>query len=280
LQQEIVGHFEERAAADYPFERDTDASNNLRDFRGGFTTSPWRPISFTAHYRRFEKDTEYDHLEDVLFGGPGLGYPAFIRRRKITSDEVEPRLVWHATPWLKTTLSYKLVATDFDTAVDPLIVGPTVYTPGDRIQAGNYDSHVYSVNFSLTPWRRIYLSTTFSYQDSRSSVPIDVRSVVPYKGRVYSALASGNVALSEKNDLHLAYSFSHADYDQHNEEAGLPLGITYRMHGAQVGLTRRLLKNIAANLRYGFFAYDEPSAGGFNDYTAHVIFGTVVVRFP
>ena len=61
---------------------------------------------------------------------------------------------------------------------------------------------------------------------------------------------------------------------------GCPLGIVYEQHGAQLGLTRRIVKNIAANLRYGFFLYDETTSSGVNDYTAHLVFGTVVVKFP
>ena len=124
LQQESIDHFEEQESsgpsAQPFFSRDTDASSDLKDFRGGFTTSPWRRLSLTAHYRRYEKDSYYDHLNDVFFGGEGFGYPAFIRRRKIVSDEIEPKLVWHTASWLKTTLSYKLVATDFHTATDDI----------------------------------------------------------------------------------------------------------------------------------------------------------------
>jgi len=287
LQQESIDHSEEQNSFAAPapptqlFERETEASSDLKDFRGGFTTSPWRRLSLTAHYRRYEKDSYYNHVIDRYFGGPGLGYPAFIRRRKIVSDEIEPKLVWHTAGWLKTTLSYKLVATDFHTAVDPLRVANVVYADDKRIQAGNYDAHVYSINFALTPWQRIYLSTTFSVQDTRTSVGVpDIGAVVPYKGRVYSALASGNVGLTEKNDLHVSYSFSYADYEQHNEREGLPLGIVYHQHGVQGGLTRRVSQNVSASIRYGFFLYDEPTSSGINDYTAHLLFGTVVMKFP
>ena len=284
FQQESIEHFEEQTTVgpvSQLFTRDTEASSDLKDFRGGFTASPWRRLSLTAHYRRYEKDSYYNHLNDVFFGGEGFGYPAFIRRRKIVSDEIEPKLVWHTTSWLKTTLSYKLVATDFHTATDPLLVGGAPFTDDKRIYAANYDAHVYSVNFSLSPWRRVYLSTTFSFQDTRTAASVpDNGSVVPYKGNVYSALTSGTLPLSEKNDLQVSYSFSHADYEQDNKESGLPVGIAYQHHGAQIGLTRRIVKNIAANLRYGFFLYDEPTSSGASDYTAHLIFGTVVMRFP
>jgi hypothetical protein len=286
LQQESIDQSEDQESIAGPvpqqlFSRDTEASSDLKDFRGGFTTSPWRRISLTAHYRRYEKDSYYDHVKDVYFGGEGFGYPAFIQRRKIVSDEIEPKLVWQALPWLKTSLTYKLVASDFHTGTDSLRVGSTVFTDDKRIYAANYDAHVYSVNFALTPWRRVYLSSTFSFQDTRTAASVpDTGAVVPYKGHVYSAITSGNLALTEKNDLQISYSFSHADYGQGNETEGLPLGIVYQQHGAQIGLTRRIAKSIAANLRYGFFLYDEPTSSGVNDYTAHLLFGTVVVRFP
>jgi hypothetical protein len=33
-------------------------------------------------------------------------------------------------------------------------------------------------------------------------------------------------------------------------------------------------------LRYGYYDYSEPSTGGFNDYTAHGVFATIVMKWP
>jgi len=34
------------------------------------------------------------------------------------------------------------------------------------------------------------------------------------------------------------------------------------------GVSRKISKNVVARLRYGFYSYDEPSTGGFNNHIA------------
>ena len=104
--------------------------------------------------------------------------------------------------------------------------------------------------------------------------------MVPYEGDVYSCYGSASYALNNMTQFQVAYSFSTADYGQDNIIGGLPMGLNYARHGLTVGITRRFSKFITARLGYGFFKYSEPSAGGFNDYTAHGVFATMVMKLP
>jgi hypothetical protein len=81
-------------------------------------------------------------------------------------------------------------------------------------------------------------------------------------------------------DMHGVYTFAYADYAQNNFAAGLPLGLEFRRHGIEAGVTRRWLKNVSTRLQYGLYKYDEPSSGGFTDYTAHAVFATLTLRWP
>ncbi len=272
LQQESLGE-NERTTGPYQFLRRTDASTQLRDWRAGFNTSPWRGVSLNSHYRRSEKETDFDDAADS-----SAGYPAFIHWRGVTTDEVEARLVTAPARWLKTTLSYKYVTSDYQTATD-FIAADT--SPGGRQAAAQYDAHIYSLNAALTPWRRLRLATTLSYQDTCMTAFANRRpSVAPYRGDLYSTLVSASYVVSQATDLHAAYSFSWAGYEQHNFTEGLPVGMRYEQHGLTVGLSRRLTRNISTRLRYGFYHYDEPASGGANNYTAHAVFGTLNVRMP
>ena len=278
LQQESMGHYEESfgesVTGAVPFLRDTDASSDLRDWRAGFSTSPWTRATLTAHVRQHQKFASYKHLQDSVDG-----YSAFIRSRDVCSDEAEARLTLRATRWLKTTLGYKYARTDFWTETDPALGGSG--SPGGWILAGDQQAHIYSFNAVLTPMRRLYWTTTLGYHDT-STVAEDSGSatVVPYRGHIYNALSSATFALTERMDLHGTYTFSYADYGQDNFAAGLPLGLEFQRHGIEVGVTRRWLKSISTRLQYGFYQYDEPSSGGFTDYTAHAIFGTLTLRWP
>jgi len=197
------------------------------------------------------------------------------------ADEVGAKLVVRPATWLKTTLGYKVVATDYKTDTDstPTSIGSDS-TPGGRVLAGQYDAHVYSFNATLTPWRRRYFFSTFAFQDSRTiTADHGSESIAPFRGQVYSVLASANYVLNDRTDLNLAYDFSYANYGQNNESAGLPLGIDYRRHGVRAGMTRRFWRRCAVNLEYVWSYYDEPSSGHFNDYTAHGVFATLQVRW-
>jgi len=295
LQQEDVSHSEnevDSGAGMAIFERNTEASSDLMEVRGGFSFSPWTPVSLSGQYKRRVRDSDFDHLVDTNanpfpFILPGNGYSAFIRSRELSTDEIEAKLAWRVNRWFKTSFTYQLVATDYHTTTDAaaefdfLTQTFTDVSPGGQIFAGNYDAHVYSLNAVLTPWRRLLVSGTFSYRDTRLATSSDFNPVVvPYRGDVYSVVGSATYTLNPATDLQATYSFSRADYHQDNQAAGLPLGIEYELHGLEAGVTRRFGKNVTAHLRYGFYRNNENSSGGANDYTAHALMASLTLRLP
>jgi hypothetical protein len=166
-----------------------------------------------------------------------------------------------------------LEETDFDSATGGI--------PGGPIEAANQKAHVYSVNAVFTPLRRLYLSSTFSYSDSRiTTAPDGVNGLVPWQGNVYSVLSSATFVVNPKTELHAACVYSKSDYGQNNQATGLPAGLDYERHSLQVGVTHRFAKNLVTSLGYGFDQYREPTSGGANDFTAHAVFGTVTIPWP
>ena len=281
-QQESIDQLESLAsdgvAGTSDFLRDTDATYVWQQYRAGINVSPWSRVSVNAYYQYRNRDDAFDHVRDQRGTVVGNSYPGFITARLTETDEAGVRLVLRPLWWLKTTLSYRVVATDFRTETQST-AAPDV-TPGGWHLAGNSDAHIYSANAALTPWRRLYLFTTFAFQDTRTVTADNFsQSIVPFKGNIYSVMASAAYVLSEPTDLHLAYDFSHADYTQSNEAFGLPLGIDYQRHAIRAGLTHRFLKNFLARAEYAWFWYNEPSSGGFGDYTGHGVFATLNMRW-
>ncbi len=291
FRQEWIDFFErdENSLETLDFLRDTDATIRLADVRTGFSISPWTPVSLEASYRHSAETTEYEHSVD---GPPGIvspipgfdppnGYPAFFRQRHIDTDGVEARLILRPVSWLRTTLKYQRIATDFRTETDSgVLLGTGTPVPGGSILAGDYDASIYSLGVTLTPWRRLHLATTFSYSDTRTITGVDGRSgLAPYQGDIYSVLGTANLILTTNTDWTLTYSFSRADYRQDNEVDGLPLGIRYDRHGILAGLHHRFNPRMTAALQYGFFYYDEPTSNGARNYAAHGIFASWKVAF-
>jgi mono/diheme cytochrome c family protein len=290
FEQETIGQFEQEDTSSvapsvggaYAFLRDTDATNDRRDGRFGFNTSPWRWVSLSAHYRNRLSDSEYDHRLDLavdpisgaLLHNPG--YSAFIRHRQIDTDETETKLVFRPASWLRATFTYQWLSSDYSTRTDPVPGG----TRPEGLLAGTQESHRYGFGLSVSPIQRLHFAGTFTYSDSRTGTA-DFASnlVVPYKGDIYSVLADASYTLNPETILHCTYSFSQADYGQNNFDS-VPLGLTYTRHGLLAGISRRLSANVTSTLRYGFYRYEEPSSGGFNDYTAHGVFATVALKWP
>jgi hypothetical protein len=274
FQQQSIGQYDDDVQSGSGFAQNTSFSSLLSDVRAGFNTSPWRSISLSAHYRRYDDDSHYHN-------DPGLpspaGYPGFIQARDLLTDEIEAKLTWHLRSWLKTAFTYQYLNTrswiDTDAA--------TGISPGGGSASGEYDSQIYSVNTTMTPCPRLFLSGTFSYQPSSSvSATYNIPAVVAYRGETYTVLASSTYVLSQNANLFATYSFSDADYAQNNYAAGLPVGIEYAQHALQAGLMRRFGKSITAQLKYGFYSYTEPTSGGANNYIAHSIFATLTYKWP
>jgi hypothetical protein len=276
LGQESLAQFERLTGSPTDdFTRDTDADSEVRDFKAGFNVSPWERVSLHASYRNRLSDTDYNHLPAYALAGP-QGYSAFLLHRDIRSDEVEAKLSWKATRWLRTALSYRLVASDYETVTEP-VVG---FSPGGGLLAGNYDAQVYSLNAILTPLARLYLSTTLSYSDTRTVTAQNGHpSITPYRSDVYTALTTASYALNDATDLQVTYSFSLADYAKNTTPDAVPLGLDFVRHGILAGITRRWSEIFSTTLRYGFYHYDEPDSTGSNNFSAHGVFLTMTYKW-
>lgn len=278
LQQANSGQFEEADSGLTPYLRQTDIKGRLADLRAGFNTSPWRQLSLSGRYRRYDNTTDYNNNLKEALGQPFEGYPAFITHRDLLSDDAQAKLAFQWTAWLKTSLSYEWLENHYRTTTDPVSGG---ISPGGNLLAGTYDSQITSLNATLTPWRRLFVSATFAYQHDRTMTAANgSASVAPYAGNVYSLILNGTYALDAKTDLIATYAFSTADFAQQNLQAGLPLGIDYHQHTLGAGVRRQIAKGKTLNLEYRFYRYTEPSSGTVNDFTANGVFAMLNLRLP
>jgi hypothetical protein len=285
LEQETLGQTEQETGDLTPFLLQTDAESALEDFRAGFNTSPWRRVSLSAQYRQYDHHSDYNNPIKESGGKPFEGYPGFILWRDVLSQEAEAKLSLQPAPWLKTSLSYQWLENNYHTATDSLsetVPGlPGGISPGGSLLAGNYQAQTVALNATLTPWRRVFLSTTFSYQNARTvTVANDSPSVAPYQGDIYSAIVSASYVLNQKTDLTASYSLSLANFAQDSSADALPLGIKYQQHALQVGIKRQIGKGKSLSLYYSFYHYDEPSSGGFNNFNAQAVFAMLSFQIP
>jgi len=285
------------------FMRDSDSTVNHQTYRAGFSVSPWQPVSFDASYQYHNRRNSYDNTVLTVLPPPDPpilitdSYPGFLRWLQSTGDEVEARLTLRPCRWLKTTLKYQWTQIEYRNSVlsnnvlfprpPPLPPFPpqSIAFPGGELLTGDTEANTYSINVTLTPVRRLYLTTSFSYSDTRTvsginNYPGVAPSIVaPYEGDIYSVLASANYSLNKLTDLNAAYSFSRANYRQDNLN-GLPLGIVYDRNAVLIGLTRRFTRNLTGRLQYAFTTYNEPSSAQVNNYRANAVLCSLNIRLP
>lgn len=284
LQEETLGQFQQEAAGLTPFLERAEAQSRLQDARVGFDTSPWQRVSVTGEVRRYDDSTDYAYPLKVV-GPPDEGYPAFIQARDLLSNQAEGKLALQVNSWLKTSLSYEWLENQYRTTTAPVqanpFTGTTGISPGGQLLAGEYQTHLTSLNATFTPGRRLFLSTSFSFQNARTVTWANHdAAVAPYAGNIYSATVNATYALNQATSLTAGYSLSRGDFAQANAAAGLPLGIDYWQHTLQAGLRRRLGQGKTVTVQYQFYHYEDPSQGGFDNFTAHGIFATFVWAFP
>ena len=282
FEQDHIGQITSDLQPTGDFLENVDYSSQLRDMRLGFSTSPWRSVSFTMDYRRYENDSQYPTDQPPQ---PVGGYPDYFRSRELMTDEVETKLVLRPCNWFKTTLSYEFVTTDYRADANPAFnpVTHVVYSPGGELLTGRTESQIYSASAIFTPHPRVYLSGSFSYQPSNTrNADSSNPAVGLYRGDIYTADASGTYVLSQTTDLTITGFFSDANYGQGKAiaEATVPVDITYQEYGIQAGLTRRFSKNLSGSLQYGFNYYHEPTSANINDFRAHTVFAMLNFRWP
>jgi len=275
-----IALFEEELVTNPPnpeelFLRYTDTDVSRQDYRVGFNTAPIRQLTLSSYYRHNRRENDYHGLIDQLIedgedvGQPG--YSGFIDRQTLTTDEVGAKLTIRPRSNLSFSFKYQFVMTDTYT---------TFEDPTASNQTGDYKSSIYTVGATLVPIPRMFCSALFSYQDTRTIAQDNGSlAVATWRGDVYSVVGSVGYALDNKTDIRADYSFSTTDNAQPISLTGLDLGSDYTRHGLTVTLSRALRHNVLARLRYGFFDFEEDNTGGFNDYTAHLVAGSVTVRF-
>ncbi|MFW6324502.1 MAG: hypothetical protein ACOC0U_05500 [Desulfovibrionales bacterium] len=190
------------------------------------------------------------------------GYPAFILDQDLETDELDVKLTYRPSTRIRTSFSYQFVSTEFETETDT--------EPPSSVESGNYDANVYSLGLSVMPVARFYLTGVVTYRDIRThGFDNGVDSVVTYEGDVISFTGNAVYAVTEKTDLEFGYIFSRSENSRDNEESGLPLLLDHIRHRLLATASHNLTENLSLLFRYGFYAYDEDSNLGIDDYHAH-----------
>jgi hypothetical protein len=217
---------------------------------------------------------DYDHSVDSTLNNSGNRYPAYLVMQDFETWDGNVRLTLR--PFSKLTLVSR-----YEYQVSTIHTTPDTVSGQREVESAEMTSHIFAQNVSWTPWSRLYVQAGVNYVWSETQTPVSdiTQAVLDAQNNYWTLNFNSGLVLDDKTDLNVGYFYYRADNFDDNSTDGLPLGMSAEEHGVTTTLTRRINKNLRLTLRYGYFHYDEESAGGRNDCEAHVVSSSLQYRF-
>jgi hypothetical protein len=270
------GDVQESGTQTVPLQRDTDVDRFFQKYAAGVNWYPLRTLNFGAQYYFRSQDYDYTHILDSTPNAPPSGnrYPAIIENQVFDTQDANIRATWRALRNLTLTARYDFQYTTIDTQLDQL--------PGS--EQAETTSHIVNANVSWIPWSRLYLQLNGTYAFDHTDTGADnatgaaANLVHNFSSDYWMAGATVGYALSDKTDLQAGYFYYLAD-NYVPYIVTQPYGSGLKEQGVTAGISHRFTARLRGSLKYSFLTSDDQTSGGFNDFTAHVIYSTLQIMF-
>ncbi len=256
--------------------RSTDDSRYMQKYTVGANWYPLRKLSLSSEYYHKIRVNKYDD-DGYIPPVPVNLYPNYFSRQEFETDDVNLRLTYRPLGNLTLVGRY-----DFQYST---INNRSYYDSLGDLETAQVTSHILSGSVTWSPFNRLYLQGSVSYAMDKTDTLADTTtgaaygSVLDARNNYWNASLTLGYALCEKTDFEATYTYYRSDNSQDNAIWGLPLGSNAREHGVTAGIVHRISKRIRWNLKYGFYDYTDNLTGNNNDYTAHMVFSTIQMRF-
>lgn len=257
-------------------DRSTDDERFMQKYTVGFNWYPIRRFSVSSEYYHKNRINKYDRIGYIPPLLPVNLYPNYIARQEFDTDDVNLRLTWRPLNNLTLVGRYDFQLSTIDNrAYDNL---------GD-IQTAEITSHILSGSITWSPFNRLWLQGSVSYSMDKTDTLADTLTGAAYglvldaRNNYWNTTISAGYALTQKADFETSYSYYRADNGQNNAIWGLPLGSNAKEHSVTAGIVYRFSSRMRWNIKYGYYDYTDALAGKNNDYSAHMVFSTIQMRF-
>jgi hypothetical protein len=195
-------------------------------------------------------------------------YPNYIVDNDIESRDAILRLSWRPRSNLTLTTRYAHQRADISILFEGL----------GSIDNGRLTRHVITeaVTWNATP--RLYVTGTVNVTYDRLWVPPHRLTVVG-DNNYSSALLGAGYAVGKLTDLLLDLSHYRADNYSSNPEVTLPLNAGQTLQSGFITWVRRQSARLIYTAKYGYATNRDGTYGGQNNYSAHVFYGKVQLKF-
>jgi len=253
--------------------RTTDDERASQKYTAGVSWYPLRRLQLSAEYYHKLRTTDYEHTRDSTPNTPpGLSrYPAYLVARDSQTDNAQVRVAWRPRHNLSLVARYDYQLTTLTSRADTLA----------SVESADITSQIASGSVSWIPFNRLYLQGSLTFVLDTTDTPADelTAAVQESENDYWTASFGGGYALDDKTDLNVQYTYYQADNYVSNAAVGMPYGAGFENHAVAATLTRRLSNRVSVSLKYGFFASNDETSGGHNDYDAHLLCTSLQYRF-
>ena len=202
------------------------------------------------------------------------------------TDNANIRLTYR--PQLPASLGVLSLVTRYDyvyTSIDSQWALDT--DPLAEVQSGKITKQIISESINWNPLPRLYLQGDASYVLDQTDTPasnIDLTpnttpTVLNFHNDYWTVTASIGYLLDDKTDLHLGYSYYHANDFVDNALVAVPYGSGATENTITASIGRQLTKRVRVLVQYTYYNYDDVTSGGHNNYEAHSLFSSLQFRF-
>ncbi len=256
-------------------DRDTDFDRHFGFWEAGanYYPSTGLRLSLSGYLKYRENDYSLDQVR--LPEDDFTLYPGYIRNQSILTRDINARIHWRIFDSLKSVTRADYQETDIDTESGEF----------NSIESSARERFVLSQSLTWSPVSRFFASASVNYVDDLTETGAsDLEDtfggiVVNVPNDYWHADLTLYYVASKLIDIQLGYTHMEFTNFMDTSPATIPYGTDLRQrHGSA-----ELIFNFSqqARARLGYFIYDreEPSAGGFRDYTAHLVNGSFQLIF-
>ncbi len=256
-------------------DRKTDIERFVQTYTAGANWSPMARLNLTSRYSYRTLDDDFgNRIDSTSNTGPNR-YPAYITSEDRAGHRAEARLALRPAAQLRLGLRYDFRYDRFDTAVDGF----------RELTTGRTRSHRVGTEATWNPSTALYLQTGVNYVRSRTDTPATSltgpasRLVPNFQNDYVTTELGGGWAVNELVDLEARYVFLYADDYVNNSAESQPYGTSLAEHGATLGFTYYTSERLRWSARYGYFNSDDSTNGGHDSYQAHLLMGSVQIKY-
>lgn len=259
-----------------PVNRSTDDRLFFQKYFVGARWYPTRRVTLDVGGYYKNNNYDYDHTLDSTLNNAASAnrYPAYLVMQNFETYDGNTRLTLRPLQNVTLVTRYEYQWSTIHTAPDP------VSGLGEE-ESGQMTSQIIAQNISWSPWSRLYLQVGFNYMLSETKTPATdyTQAILNAQNNYWTVNFNSGLALDDKTDLNLGYTYYQAD----NYNAPNPVYLAYGAGGEEHAITatvvRRITTNLRATLRYGYYHSTDQASGANNDYDANVVYASLQYRF-